>query len=211
MYCVVIAVARCSPATISSSRNRGRGTSTYKKPSGKSKDRETRVPKQRTNDPNHHVTSANMLAVSRSSGDRSMRHRAKPANRRETHNRLRPGPSAHNDFMDSAGEDADNDDSGEEDGDDKRHALPDSSQIRAATAGRMSRRCVYSSSAVANQSVSRKGCQATITEMAHRNRNAAFGARLIIASRSDGSTRDHTRHLSATHSMRKKNRPPQRQ
>jgi hypothetical protein len=151
-----------------------------------------------------------MLAVSRSSGDRSMRHRAKPANRRETHNRLRAGPSAHNDFMDSAGEDADNDDSGEEDGDDKRHALPDSSQIRAATAGRMSRRCVYSSSAVANQSVSRKGCQATITEMAHRNRNAAFGARLIIASRSDGSTRDHTRHLSATHSMRKKNRPPQR-
>jgi len=35
---------------------------------------------------------------------------------------------------------------------------------------------------VANQSVSRKGCHATITEMAHRKRNAALGARLIIAS-----------------------------
>jgi len=139
-----------------------------------------------------------------------MRHRAKPAHRRETHNRLRPGPSAHNDVRDSDGGDWDNDNSAGDDGDDERHAFPDSSQIRAATAGRTSRRCVYSPSPVANQNVSRKGCHATITEMAHRKRNAALGARLIIASRSDGSTRDHTRHLSATHSMRKKNRPPQK-
>jgi hypothetical protein len=168
------------------------------------------VPKQRTNDPNHHVTSASMLAVSRSSGDRSMRHRAKPANRRETHSRLRPRPSAHNDFLDSDGDDSDNDDSAGDGGNEERHASPDSSQIRAATAGRMSRRCVYSPSAVANQSVSRKGCHAMIAEMAHRKRNVALGARLIIASRSDESTRDHTRNLSATHSMRKKNRPPQK-
>jgi hypothetical protein len=139
-----------------------------------------------------------------------MRHRAKPAHRRETQNRLRPGPSTHNDVRDSDGGDSDNDNSAGDEGDDERHAFPDSSQIRAATAGRTSRRCVYSPSPVANQNVSRKGCHATITEMAHRKRNAALGARLIIASRSDGSTRDHTRHLSATHSMRKKNRPPQK-
>src|SRR3984885_1188674 len=139
-----------------------------------------------------------------------MRHRAKPAHRRETQNRLRPGPSTHNDVRDSDGGDWDNDNSAGDDGDDERHAFPDSSQIRAATAGRTSRRCVYSPSPVANQNVSRKGCHATITEMAHRKRNAALGARLIIASRPAGSTRNHTRHLSATHSMRKKNRPPQK-
>ena len=136
-----------------------------------------------------------------------MHHRARPAIRSETHSRISPAPR----LGDSDLIDSDNDNSAGDDTDEERHTLPDSSQIRAATAGRMSRRCVYSPSCVANQSVSRKGCHATITEMAHRKRNAAFGARLIIASWWFRQIRTgRTRNCLRTHSMRKKNRPPQR-
>jgi len=154
-----------------------------------------------------------MLAVSRSSGSRSVRHLAKPAITKEMHSRIRPAPrpGADNDFIESDKDDSEKDDADEGDADEERHSFPDSSQIRAATAGRMSSRCVYSSSCVANQSVSRKGRHATITEIAHRKRNAAFGARLIIASRWFGQTHTgpHVK-LSASYSMRRKNRLPQR-
>jgi len=106
------------------------------------------------------------------------------------HSRMRPGPKpgADNDSVDTDEPAADEDDADEDDGDeydpdDERFPAPDnSSHTRAAAAGRMSSRCVYSSSCVANQSASCKGRHAATTETALRKRNTDFGERLIIAS-----------------------------
>ena len=107
-----------------------------------------------------------MWAESCSSGSRFVCHLAKPVARRERHSRS--GPARR---LGVTGVPSD------------RPFGPDSfSQIKAAAAGTMSSRWVYSSSCVASHSASRKGRHAATREIAHRNRNADFGARLIIAS-----------------------------
>ena len=141
-----------------------------------------------------------MLAVSCSSGSRFVCHRAKPAITRDMHNRIRPapGPGADNDSADvdtdglnTDEDDPDEDDAARDDPDEERCPAPDnSSQIRAAAAGRMRSRCVYSSSCVASQSASRKGRHAATREMPHKRRNTDFGERLIIASECDEPTCD---------------------
>ena len=73
--------------------NSGRGTNHSKKHSGKTDIRETRVPKQQTNDPIHHVTTANISKESCTSVGRlaDPRHRppAKPIRMART-NRTKP-------------------------------------------------------------------------------------------------------------------------
>src|SRR5580658_3332595 len=188
MQCAVKADACCSQATISFSRNRGRGTTRSKKPRGKSRVRESRVPKQRTNEPVHHVTRANMWAVSCSSGSRFVCHLEKPVTTRERHSRIAPAPRLGVTVIPS-----------------DRPFAPDSfSQIKAAAAGTTSSSWVYSSSCVASHSASRKGRHAATKEIAHRKRNADFGARLIIASQvvqTNSQVIDSK--LSVAHSMRK--------
>jgi len=143
---------RCGPKA-----NPGRGSNHSRKHRGKTAVREMRVPKQQTNDPIHHVTTANMSRDSCSSGRRlpADHHLApmKPITTART-NRAEPlrNPGSGFAFRDLH-----------------------SKKIRAALMGRIKNMCEYALFRSANPNVAMRVCRHRTGEGKHRRTKLRYG------------------------------------